>query len=63
MVDEGLLEEKTGNGVALYLLTTNEERRRAVLELAALSWEQWQLMFQGMEQQESLSVCQGVAAP
>jgi hypothetical protein len=44
MVDEGLLDKDTCNGVTLYLLTAEEERRRAVLELAALSWDQWQSM-------------------
>ena len=32
------------NGVTFYSLTANEERRRPVLELAALDWNQRQLM-------------------
>lgn len=60
MVGEGLLEERTGNGVALYLLTTDDERRRSVLELAALSWEQWQLMVGSGEKEERLTALQGV---
>ena len=60
MVEEGLLDETMCNSVTLYLLTTNEERRRAVLELAALSWEQWQLMVRSGEQEDRLAV--GVAA-
>jgi hypothetical protein len=45
MAEEGLLDENSCNGVTLYSLTTNIERRQPVLELAKLSWHQWQLMF------------------
>jgi len=61
MVGEGLLEETRCNGVALYQLTTIDERRRSVLELAALNWEQWQLMFRDVEQEAGLAVCQALA--
>ncbi len=44
MVEEGLLGKHTSNGVILYSLTTDEEKRRPILELASLSWDRWQIM-------------------
>ncbi len=58
MVEEELLDKNICNGVTLYSLTTKEERRRAVLELAALSWDQWQLMLMRAEQAAKISKCQ-----
>jgi len=62
MVDEGLLLEARSNGLTLYQLTANDERRHSVLELAALNWEQWQLVFRDMAHQDSLAIYQGVVA-
>jgi hypothetical protein len=50
MVDAGLVDNHTNNGLTLYSLTENEERRRLVLELAALDWDQWNTMIKRMEQ-------------
>jgi len=50
MVEEGLLDKNICNGVTLYSLTTKDEGRRAVLELTALNWRQWQLMLMRVEQ-------------
>jgi len=45
MVETGLVDTCTHNGVSFYSLTANEERRRAVIELASLDyWERHQLM-------------------
>jgi len=45
MVETGLVDTCTHNGVPFYSLTANEERRRAVIELASLNcWERHQLM-------------------
>lgn len=49
MVKEELLDEHTDNCVILYSLTRNEEKRRQVLELAALGWDRWQLMLRHIE--------------
>ena len=59
MVDEGLLDKDASNGVVLYLLTTNEARRRAVLELAALSWDQWQSLLRRIGQRDRVASCPG----
>ena len=37
MVEAGLVETHIQNGVALYSLTTNEEKRRTILEFARYS--------------------------
>jgi hypothetical protein len=47
MVEEGLIDESVSNGVTLYSLTLNEERRRLILELANLGWNRWQYMLSG----------------
>jgi hypothetical protein len=39
MVDAGLVDNHENNGVTLYSLTKNEEKRRPVLELVALDWD------------------------
>ncbi len=44
MVEEGLVDENVSNGVTLYSLTSNEERRRLILDLAPLGWNRWQNM-------------------
>lgn len=43
MVEEGLLDAHIHNGVTLYSLTTNDEKRRPLLELATLGWNRWHL--------------------
>ncbi len=50
MIEEGLLDTHIYNDVPLYSLTRNEERRRPVLELAALGWDQWLLMRKRIKQ-------------
>jgi len=52
MVEDGLLDRNICNDVTLYSLTKNEEKRQPVLELATLSWEQWQLILKGIEQKD-----------
>ena len=42
MVEDGLLDKYMHNGVTLYSLTTNQERRRPVLELTTLPRNRWQ---------------------
>jgi hypothetical protein len=49
MVEAGLVDIYVNNGETLYSLTQNELRRRPVLELAALGWDQWQLMLKQLE--------------
>lgn len=44
MVETGLVDTHSCNGVPVYSLTANEERRRPVIELASLGWDQLQLM-------------------
>jgi hypothetical protein len=44
MVEEGLINKNISNGVALYSLTLNQERRRLITELANLGWYRWQPM-------------------
>jgi len=50
LVDAGLVDNHTNNGLTLYSLTENEEKRRLVLELAVLDWDQWNTMIKRMEQ-------------
>jgi hypothetical protein len=49
MVEAGLVDVYVNNGETLYSLTQNELRRRPVLELAALGWDQWQLMLRQLD--------------
>ena len=42
MEEDGLVDKDMHNGVTLYSLTTNQERRRPVLELATLPRNRWQ---------------------
>ena len=51
LVKMGLVDTHSANGVNLYSLTTNEERRRPVLELVVLSWNQWNIMTKRIEQE------------
>lgn len=45
MIDTGLVDKHANNGLTLYSLTrNNEEKRQLVLELGALSWDQWNIM-------------------
>ncbi len=50
MVEEGLLDKNTGNGVTLYSLATKGGKRQAVLALATLTWDRWRLMLMPVEQ-------------
>jgi hypothetical protein len=50
MVEEGLLDNRISNGVTLYSLTTNEDRRRPLLALAILGWDRWRLLLRRMEE-------------
>ncbi|MFC2042521.1 hypothetical protein ACFLTV_03445 [Chloroflexota bacterium] len=50
MVEEGLLDKHITNGITLYTLTKNEEKRRSVLKLAYLGWDQRNIMVKRMEQ-------------
>ena len=54
MVEEGLLDKHITNGVTLYSLTRNEEKRRPVLELVALGWDRWQFMLRRIERKDKL---------
>jgi hypothetical protein len=49
LVDARIVDDHTNNGLTLYSLTTDEEKRRPVLELAALGWDQWQFMLKRIE--------------
>ena len=51
LVERGLVDMHKHNGVTFYALTTNEERRRVALELAALGWDQRRLMLRRVGQQ------------
>ena len=49
MVEEGLIDRSICNGVTLYSLTNHGEIRQSVLELAKLSWYEWELVLKRME--------------
>ena len=51
MVEEGLIDRSIYNGVTLYSLTTHGEIRQPVLELANLSWYEWELVLRRIEGQ------------
>ena len=55
LLDAGLVDNNANNGLTLYSLTTNEEKRRPVLELAALGWDRWQFMLKRLECKEKAS--------
>jgi hypothetical protein len=44
MVEAGLVDTHINNGTPLYSLTMNEEKRRLVIKLATLGWNQQQLV-------------------
>ena len=50
MVGLGLVDTDNCNGVPFYSLTANEEKRRPVMELASLGWDQLHLMVRRLEQ-------------
>lgn len=50
MLDAGLIDNHTHNGLSLYSLTKNEEKRQTVLKLAALTWDQWNIVIRRIEQ-------------
>ena len=54
LVEAGLVDTHILNGVTFYSLTANEERRRPVLELSALGWDQWHLMLKRLEQERKV---------
>lgn len=54
LVKAGLVDTHILNGVTFYSLTANEERRRLVLELAALDWDQWHLLLNRSEQEHEV---------
>ncbi len=41
MVEEELLDKHICNGVTLYSLTRNEERRQQLLALSTFGWDRW----------------------
>jgi hypothetical protein len=49
LVDAGVVDTHSHNGLTFYSLTENEEKRRPVVELAALGWDQWQRMLKRIE--------------
>jgi len=61
LVEVGLVDTHILNGVTFYSLTTNNEKRRPVLALAALGWDQWQLMLKRMEEKDKLTKYQHVS--
>ncbi|MDD4860079.1 MAG: hypothetical protein PHR56_07775 [Dehalococcoidales bacterium] len=44
MIVAGIVEKHHSLSTASYSLTTEDEKRRIVMALAALDWEQWQLL-------------------
>jgi hypothetical protein len=52
MVVKGLIDTSSSNGSIFYSLTSEEEKRRPVLELADLGWDQWLAMLRRIEQIE-----------
>jgi hypothetical protein len=50
MVEAGLVDTHVNNGEILYSLTRNDARRRPVIELAALGWDQWQVMLRHLDE-------------
>jgi len=50
MAEAGLVDAHVYNGTPLYSLTTNEEKRRLVMKLATLGWDQQQLVLRLIEQ-------------
>ena len=57
MVTEGLVDSYTSNGVSLYSLTKNEDRRQPIIELATLGWDRWQLMIKHIELYDKVANC------
>lgn len=55
MVEEGLLDKHICNGLILYSLTTNQERRHPIMTLATLGWDRWQFMLRGIEQRHRVT--------
>ena len=55
LVDTGVVDTHSHNGLTFYSLTENEEKRLQVVGLAALSWDQWQRMFKRIESKSKAS--------
>jgi len=52
LVEAGLIDTHMNNGLTLYSLTRDEAKRRMVLELATLDWDQRQLMLKRIERRD-----------
>ena len=50
MAEAGLVDAHIHNGTPLYSLTMNEEKRRLVIKLATLGWDQQQFVLRLIEQ-------------
>jgi hypothetical protein len=50
LVKAGLVDTHILNDATFYSLTADEERRRRVVELSSLDWDQWHLMVNRIEQ-------------
>ena len=61
LVEAGLVDTHIHNDMTFYSLTTNNENRQPVLALAALGWDQWQLMLKRMEEKDKLTKYQYVS--
>ncbi len=61
LVDARLVDNHTNHGLTLYSLTRDEDKRRPVLELAALSWDQWRLMLRRIERSGKPVKCQSAS--
>ena len=55
LVEEGIIDTSSSNGLIFYSLTKNEEKRRPVMKLAALGWDQWLAMLRQLEKQDKLA--------
>jgi len=57
LVEAGVIDTNSCNGLIFYSLTKNEEKRRPVVELAALGWDQWLAMLRRIEHRDRLVRC------
>ena len=60
LVEQGIIDTSSSNGLIFYSLTKNEEKRRPVVELAALGWDQWLAMLRRIENRERSTKCQSL---
>jgi len=61
LVEAGVVDTHNHNGLTFYSLTKNEEKRRPVVELAALGWDQWLAMLRRIEHRDRLAKCQSTS--